>query len=102
MDFAYCTECKELSYAITDSNGVFDRNKAASNHWAHKNIVFTRPPREYISPVMNILVKLGAQLPIRNMEMQFFKLALELAEDEDVAKWHRNLLQESQVSKRSR
>ncbi len=34
MDFAYCTECKELSYAITDSNGVFDRNKAASNHWA--------------------------------------------------------------------
>lgn len=91
MDFAYCTECKELSYAITDSNGVFDRNKAASNHWNHKNIIFGQPDR-YIGPVKNVLTKLQAGMPIRNIEMQFFKLALELAEDNDLNTWHKNLL----------
>lgn len=91
MDFAYCTECKELSYAITDSNGVFDRNKAASNHWNHKNIVFGQPDR-YIGPVKNVLTKLHAGLHISNIEMQFFKLALELAEDESLEQWHKNLL----------
>lgn len=100
MDFAYCTDCKEMSYAVTDSNGVFDRNKAASNHWSHRNIIFTRPPIEYISPVCTILVKLGAQLPISNIEMQFFKLALDLAEDEDINVWHANLLQKNQQSAR--
>lgn len=92
MDFAYCTECKELSYAITDSNGVFDRNKAASNHWNHKNIIFGKPDN-YIPPVRVVLTKLHAGLPIRNFEIQLFKLALELAEDDDLQIWHNNLLQ---------
>lgn len=102
MDFAYCIDCKELSYAITDSNGVFDRNKAASNHWSHRNIIFNRPPIEYVSPVCNILVKLGAQLPINSIEMQIFKLAIELAEDDDIKAWHNNLLQKNQQSKRTK
>lgn len=50
MDFAYCIDCKELSYAITDSNGVFDRNKAASNHFNHRNIIFGTP-NDYVLPV---------------------------------------------------
>ncbi len=91
MDFAYCTQCKELSYAITDSNGVFDRNKAASNHWDHKNIIFGRPDN-YIGPIRVVLTKLNAGLPVNNIEMQFFKLALELAEDDDLTTWHKNLL----------
>lgn len=91
MDFAYCIDCKELSYAVTDSNGVFDRNKASSNHWDHRNIVFGRPDR-YVAPVRCVLAKLHAQLPIRNIEMQLFKLAVELAEDTDPKRWHDNLL----------
>lgn len=91
MDFAYCTECKELSYAIVDSNGVFDRNKAASNHFNHKNIIFGKPDN-YIGPIKCVLTKLHAQLPIRNIEMQFFKLAIELAEDPDLKAWHNNLI----------
>lgn len=90
MDFAYCTDCKELSYAVTDSNGVFDSNKAASNHWNHRNIVFGRPDT-YIAPVRCVLTKLQAQLPVSGIEMVMFKLALELAEDPDLRRWHDNL-----------
>lgn len=90
MDFAYCTDCKDLNYAITDNNGVFDRNKAASNHWDHRNIVFGAPDL-YVPPVRNVLAKLLAGLPIRPIEMIMFKLALDLAEDNDINIWHKNL-----------
>lgn len=92
MDFAYCIDCKELSYAITDSNGVFDRNKSASNHWEHRNIIFGTPD-SYVAPVRNVLTKLQAHLPISNIEMVFFKTAIDLAEDDDLAQWHENLKQ---------
>lgn len=91
MDFAYCIDCKELNYAITDSNGVFDRNKAASNHWAHRNIVFGAPEL-YIPPIRVVLTKLHAQMPINAREMMLFKLALDLAKDDDPKQWHTNLL----------
>lgn len=91
-DYAYCVDCKELNYAITDSNGVFERNKACSNHWNHRNIVFHRSPESYVAPVKNILTKLNAGLPIRSIEMIFFKTAMDLAEDEDLKVWERNLL----------
>lgn len=90
MDFAYCTDCKELSYAITDSNGVFDRNKEASNHFNHRNIIFGTP-NSYVAPVRNVLTKLQAGAPISNIEMIFFKTALDLAEDSDLKQWHKNL-----------
>lgn len=90
MDFAYCTDCKELSYAITDSNGVFDRNKEASNHFNHHNIIFGTP-NDYVAPVRNVLTKLQAGAPISNIEMVLFKMALDLAEDEDLKQWHKNL-----------
>lgn len=92
MDFAYCIDCKELSYAITDSNGVFDRNKAASNHWNHRNIVFGTPD-DYVAPVRNVLTKLHAQAPISNIEMVFFKTAIDLAENDDINQWHKSLKQ---------
>lgn len=60
MDFAYCVDCKELNYAATDKNGVFERNKAASNHWNHRNIVFGTP-EDYVPPVRNVLTKLQAR-----------------------------------------
>lgn len=94
MDFALCIDCMELSYALTDSNGVFDRNKTASNHWAHRNIIFGRPDR-YVPPVRTVLAKLHAQLPISDIEMQIFKLAVDLAEDENIQIWHDNLLAQS-------
>lgn len=90
MDFAYCTDCKELSYAITDSNGVFERNKEASNHFNHRNIIFGTP-NSYVAPVRNVLTKLQANAPISNIEMVLFKTALDLAEDSDLKQWHRNL-----------
>lgn len=90
MDFAYCTDCKEMSYAITDSNGVFDRNKEASNHFNHRNIIFGTP-NDYVAPVRNVLTKLQAGAPISNIEMVFFKTALDLAEDVDLKQWHKNL-----------
>lgn len=92
MDFAYCIDCQELNYAITDSNGVFDRNKAASNHWNHRNIIFGAPDT-YVAPIRNVLAKLQAQLPIRDIEMVFFKIAIDLAEDDDIKQWHENCKQ---------
>lgn len=90
MDFAYCIDCKELNYAITDNNGVFDRNKTASNHFNHRNIIFGTP-NDYVPPVRNVLTKLQACAPISNIEMVFFKTAIDLAEDENVNVWHKNL-----------
>lgn len=80
MTFAYCMDCREFNYGIADKNGVFDRDKSASNHWDHRCCVFTLPPDRYIAPVGYVLAKLHAQLPISNIEMQFFKLAIDLAE----------------------
>ena len=91
-DFAYCVDCHELSYAITDKNGVFDRNSASPNHWNHRNIIFHRPPEHYVAPVRNILTKLGVGAPISSAEIMIFKTALEVAEDPDLKVFERNLL----------
>lgn len=91
MNFALCVDCMEMSYSVEDSNGVFNRDKAASNHWNHRNIVFGTP-NDYVSPVRNILTKLQAAAPIQDIEIISFKIAVELAEDEDLKKWHDNLM----------
>lgn len=92
MIFAYCIDCKELHYGVADKNGVFDRSSGASNHWNHRNIVFHRRYDAYVAPVKNVLSKLEAKLPIRPIEMIFFKTAIDLAEDEDQDKFEQNLL----------
>lgn len=99
MNFALCVDCMELSYSVEDSNGVFNRDKAASNHWNHRNIVFGRP-NVYVAPVRIILTKLQAAAPISDVEIIAFKIAVELAEDSDIKKWHHNLKAEKTSSRR--
>lgn len=78
-DFGYCFDCNELNYAITDRNGVFERNKVCDNHFGHNVHVFMTPEK-YCTPVCNVLTKLNAGLPVSINESILFKLAIDLGE----------------------
>ena len=85
VDFGYCFDCKELNYAITDSNGVFERNKVADNHFGH-NVHLFQKPELYCPPIRVVLTKLNAGLPITINEIIIFKLAIDLGELENFNK----------------
>lgn len=72
--FALCIDCWEMHYGIADSNGVYTRDSASSNHWDHAVHVF-RSPVEYDPPIRNILSALHAGLPISDGRMEMFSLA---------------------------
>ena len=72
--FALCIDCWEFGYGIADSNGVYTRDSASSNHWDHAVHVF-RTPDEYAPPIRNILASLHAGLPISDGRMEMFSLA---------------------------
>lgn len=38
MEIGYCLECKELNYATTNKNGVFERANMSNNHEGHIHI----------------------------------------------------------------
>ena len=78
-DFGYCYDCDEMNYAITDNNGVYERNKAADNHFGHNVHIFGKP-NKYCTPIANVLTKLNANMPISNNEIIIFKLAIDLGE----------------------
>lgn len=76
-EFGYCFDCKELNYAISDKNGVFEFNNMSNNHYGHNCHTFGAP-NKYCSPIKNILTKLNANTPIHNNEIILFKLAIDL------------------------
>lgn len=78
-DFGYCFDCKELNYAISDKNGVFEFNNMSSNHYGHNCHTFGAP-NKYSPPIRNILTKLNANAPIHNNEIVIFKLAIGLGD----------------------
>ena len=77
--FAYCFDCQELHYGVSDSNGVYSRDSASSNHWDHNVHVFGAP-NTYQAPICNVLTKLHAGAPISHNEMIIFKLAVSFGE----------------------
>lgn len=78
MEIGYCLDCNEISYAVADRN-QFDMGKLAFNHDKCRSYVFERPEL-YSPPIRNILCKLQAGLPITNMEISFFKLAIDMGD----------------------
>lgn len=78
-DFGYCFDCEELNYAISDSNGVFERNNMSSNHFGHKQHNFLKP-NKYTPPIRMVLTKLQAGAPISHNEIVLFKLAIGLGD----------------------
>jgi len=79
LEFAYCFDCNELTYAIADKNGVYERAKVVSNHFGHTQHVFGAPER-YVPPIRMVLTKLQAGVPISANEIVLFKLAISLGE----------------------
>lgn len=79
-EFAYCFDCREMCYALPTKNGKFEQANVASNHEGHHQFVFTRAPNHYVPPIANVLTKLKAGMRISDIEMQIFKLAVDLGE----------------------
>lgn len=77
MEIGYCLDCKELNYAITNGNGVFERANMSNNHFGHRQYVFGKP-KNYVAPVCNVLTKLQASAPISHNEIVLFKIAIDL------------------------
>lgn len=78
-EFAYCFDCRELTYAIADKNGVYEKAQVCSNHFGHNQYIFSAP-NLYVPPIRNVLTKLNAGSPISDNEMIIFKLAIDLGE----------------------
>ena len=72
--FALCIDCWELHYGISDSNGVYTRDSASSNHADHAVHVFGKPI-DYPPPIRNILASLHGGLPVSDGRMEMFSLA---------------------------
>jgi len=79
MEIGYCLDCRELNYAITNGNGVFERANMSNNHAGHRQYIFDKPEK-YCPPIKNVLIKIQAKLPISNNEIILFKLAIDLGE----------------------
>lgn len=77
FEIGFCKDCRELNYAITNRNGVFDRANMSNNHFGHRQIIFGKP-ETYSPPIRVVLTKLQAGLPISTNEMILFTLALDL------------------------
>lgn len=77
MEIGYCLDCKELNYAMTNANGVFERANMSNNHQGHKQYIFEEP-KKYSPPICNVLTKLQAGAPISDNEIVLFKLAIDL------------------------
>ena len=76
MDFAYCFDCCELTYALPDHNkGI--HSCTASNHYGHRQITLEAPDK-YPPPIRNVLIKLDKGLTISDNEMVLFALAVDL------------------------
>ena len=72
--FALCIDCWEIHYGVSDSNGVFSRDSASSNHSDHAVHVFGKP-NDYAPPIRNILASLHGGLPVSDGRMEMFSLA---------------------------
>ncbi len=77
INFGFCFDCDELNYAISDRNGVFESNNMSNNHVGHDVHCFLAP-KNYPTPICNVLTKLDARLPISHNEIVIFKLAIDL------------------------
>ncbi len=75
--FAYCRDCREMHYAVTDKSGVYSRESVSSNHFGHDVHVFGAPD-QCPAPIRNVLTKLQAMAPIGHNELVLFKLAIDL------------------------
>lgn len=80
MEIGFCLECKELNYAMTNGNGVFERANMSNNHEGHKQYVFGAP-KKYSGPIRNILTKLQAKVSIDRNDMILFELAISFADE---------------------
>lgn len=78
LEFAYCMDCREMSYALPTRNGKFEQANVASNHEGHRQLVFDRAPNEYPAPICNVLTKLKAGAPVSHNEIVLFRLAIDL------------------------
>lgn len=79
MEFAYCFDCREITYAIKTKSGGFEKAKVANNHLGHNQYVFGAP-KNYSPPICNVLTKLNAGAKITDNEMILFKLAIDLGD----------------------
>lgn len=79
MEIGYCLECKELNYAMTNNNEIFERANMSNNHAEHKQYIF-EAPEKYCSPIRNVLSKTQMFTQINNNEIVLFKLAIDLGE----------------------
>ena len=73
--FAFCIDCWSIHYGVSDSNGVYTRDSASSEHWDHAVHVF-REPREYPPPIRGVLASLHRGEIITDGRMEMFSLAL--------------------------
>lgn len=89
MEIGLCLDCRELNYALTSKNGVFERANMSSNHVGHNVYIFDKP-NKYSAPICSFLCKLQSNQPISHNEIVLFKLALDLEGFwDDVNHWHK-------------
>lgn len=73
MEIGYCFDDKEM---FINREG---KDVAKNNHVGHNTYIFGAP-EWYCTPIKNVLTKLHAKYPISNIEITFFKLAIDLGE----------------------
>ncbi|MDR0848422.1 MAG: hypothetical protein LBN10_05180 [Propionibacteriaceae bacterium] len=78
--FAYCFDCRELNYGISDKNGVYTRDSASSNHFNCPHVHCFGSPDSYTPPIRQVLAKLQAGLEVTHDEIVLFKLAITLGD----------------------
>ena len=83
VEIGFCFDCREMHYAIADSNGVYERNNVSSNHHHCKRVMVFGAPNNYSPPIRTVLTKLQAKAPISHNEIVLFKLAMDLEYDLD-------------------
>lgn len=69
-----CIDCWAFDYGVPDSNGVHQRDSAATNHWEHAVHVFGTP-NDYPPPIRNVLACLQSGLPVSDARIAMFSLA---------------------------
>lgn len=75
--FAFCLDCWELNYGVSDRNGVYTRDSESSNHFDCAVHVFGSPS-DYVPPICGVLASLHAGLPVSDARIDMFSLAIAL------------------------
>lgn len=77
MNPVFCLDCWQIDYGVPTKNGALSSNRVMSNHWDHSVHVFGHPD-DYPPPIAAVLKKMGAEVPLTDIDMWLFDLSVAL------------------------